>query len=248
MKQNRKHALGLIGLIWIGCLASFSYANTESDIANSSRSLSEKVSPENKEKFFYNKGITDGFADGKRVGYEEAMNDAKASILKYKNYIESLESGKYLSKKGKITPPRIYQEKRPDGSISVVVKGCNIEGELSPKDILMFPTIDGNSGGSLGTLDNSVSSSAEKSAIVSDSVYLAGVDYQKKSKPTDGTYAKKATFRTFVDNDFYRKLFRGSGLAFSIQPNSQIRVMFPTNDEAESFMSRHGLIKGKDYK
>ncbi len=245
MKKNRIHTLGLAVLIALVSATSMSYANKEASIANSSRSISEKVSAQNKEKFFYNKGVTDGFADGKRVGYEEAMKDAKQALLKYKNYIKSLESGKYLSKKGKITPPRIYQEKRADGSISVVVKGCNIEGELSPKDILMFPTLkNGNGGG----FSNQAQSGVDSSSVVSDSVYLAGVDYKKKSKPTGAKYAKKATFKTFVDNNFYRKLFRGSGLAFSIQPNSKIRVMFPSNKDAESFMARHGLVQGKDYR
>lgn len=245
MKKNRTQAVLLAGLLTLMCATSIAYANKEESITNSSRSISEKVSAQNKEKFFYNKGVADGFADGKRVGYEEAMKDAKQSLLRYKNYIKSLESGKYLSKKGKITPPRIYQEKRADGSISVVVKGCNIEGELSPKDILMFPALEN---GSSGRYSKQAQSGADVSSAVSDSVYLAGVDYKKKSKPRGGQYAKKATFRTFVDNNFYRKLFRGSGLAFSIQPNSKIRVMFPSNEKAESFMARHGLVQGKDYR
>jgi len=244
MNYKIKSNILAVWLLLITALFSFSHGNIESNIANSSRSINEKVSEQNKEKFFYNKGVTDGFAEGKRVGYEEAMKDAKASLDKYSNYIKSLESGKYLSQKGKITPPRIYQEKRADGSISVVVRGCNIEGELSPKDILMFPVTDSHSESDA----SSIGSPSGKPVMPSDSVYLAGVDYSKKSKPTDGMSAKKTTFKTFVDNEFYRKLFRGAGLAFSIQPNSKIRVMFSSNDEADRFVNRHGLIEGKDYK
>lgn len=246
MKKNRLRGIQILGIIMIVGISTSAYANQEETYAHSSRSINEKVTGENKEKFFYNKGVADGFEDGKRVGYEEAMKDAKEALLKYKNYIKSLESGKYLSKKGKITPPRIYQEKRPDGSISVVVQGCNIEGELSPKDILMFPVLENGTPRTYKEGGNGISPT--DTTVVSDSVYLAGVDYKKKSKPSGGDFAKKATFRTFVDNSFYRKLFRGSGLPFSIQPNSKIRVMFPSNTEAESFMQRHGLIKGKDYR
>lgn len=242
----RKKGILLTAVLAGSIFATATYAETaEEGIANSTRSIAEKVDKQDGETFFYNKGFSDGFEEGKKIGFEQALKEGAEALSKYEAYIKSLEAGKYLSKKGKITPPRIYQEKRADGSISVVVQGCNIEGELSPKDILLFPSIDESRNNSSRKI---ASSSAGNSDSVSDSVYLAGIDNPKKQRPLASNSAINATFRTFEDNSFYRKLFRGSGLAFSIQPNREIRVMFSSEQEAERFMNRHGLTSGKDYR
>jgi len=246
-KIEAKRILSGIGITAVLSLGLFSTqlsaTSPEATITHSQRSLGETIQGQTKEKFFYNKGVSDGIEEGRRMGYSDAMKDAERSIKKYKKYIKALEAGKYLSKKSKITPPRIYQERR-NGRVSVVVKGCNIEGELSPHDILMFPSMDdGGSGGS----SSGYSSSETKSAPVSDSVFLAGVD-RRKSKPTPTGSLKKATFKTFEDTSFYRKLFRNTGLPFSIMSDKKIRVMFRSNKEAESFIRRHGLTQGKDYR
>lgn len=212
-------------------------------VTHSYRSASENIKSEGIETIFYNKGLVDGTEEGRRLGYADAMKDAEASIMRYKNYIKALEAGKYISKIGRITPPRIYQEPLPDGRISVVVKGCNIEGELSPSDILLFPKYERGAEGKKRT----TISPSQKSSSVSDSVYLAGVD-RKKSLPRSSNTYKKVTFKVFENNSFYRKLFRKSGLVFSLQPNNQIRVMFRSNEEADGFIARHGLTEGKDYR
>lgn len=237
-----------LGLMCVSVLSVNSFANKQTDYAHSSRSVSEKVDTNNKEKFFYNKGLSDGYEEGKKVGYQLAMRDARKAIKKYKRRIKALEAGKYLSKKGKITPPRVYQKKRADGTIAVVVKGCSVEGELNPNDILSFPTYTGEDTGANAGSYVSSSTTSSGSSSLSDSVELAGIDYVQHRKPSSPLDIKKATFRVFEDTQFNRELFRGAGLPYSIQPNSQLRVMFPSNKDAEGFIQRHGLVRGKDYK
>lgn len=240
-----KHTNPIKLLLLIASLLLFSISlsfSSEDYIANSSRSISETINEKTKEKAFYNKGFDDGFSNGEEIGYAKAVAANEKSIERYKNYIMSLEAGKYLSKKGKITPPRIYQESRSDGSISVTVRGCNIEGELSPEDILSFPSYAGE------VTQSRSSQSKYKEGGKSDSVFLAGIDRKRKiSRPEASEDGVRGTFKTFPDTSFYRKLFHASDLIFSIQSDKQIRVMFKSEQEALGFVRRHRLEEGKDY-
>jgi len=214
-------------------------------VVYSSQSFSEKIDGNNKEKFFYNKGFADGFQEGRKAGYEQAMKEAKEAMKRWAKKIKSYESGKYLASKGKITPPRVYQKRGDDGSVSVVIRGCRIEGELSPEDILTLPTVDfSDNGGGNGRGIKHIE--RFKEPALSDSVFLAGVD-RTKPIPIAVEDLKKVTYRYFSDTGFYRKLMRKMGKPFSIQSSGKIKVMFESAEEANSFMTKYNL-DGEDYR
>lgn len=95
---------------------------------------------------YYKKGLEQGAKDGYQKGYEDALELAKKRLRLYADKIKANESGKYLKEYGgKITNPEIYQL-RDGNSINVIVKGCKIEKQLTPDEIIdleLFP-IDGD--------------------------------------------------------------------------------------------------------
>ncbi len=95
---------------------------------------------------YYKKGLESGAKNGYDKGYKDGIELAKKRLRLYSDKIKANESGKYLKEYGgKITNPEIYQIK--DGnSINVIVKGCKIEKQLTPDEIIdleLFP-IDGD--------------------------------------------------------------------------------------------------------
>lgn len=95
---------------------------------------------------YYKKGLEVGAKNGYEKGYKDGLELAKKRLRLYSDKIKANESGKYLKEYGgKITNPEIYQIK--DGnSINVIVKGCKIEKQLTPDEIIdleLFP-IDGD--------------------------------------------------------------------------------------------------------
>lgn len=95
---------------------------------------------------YYKKGLEAGAKSGYEKGYEDGLELAKKRLRLYSDKVKANESGKYLKEYGgKITNPEIYQIK--DGnSINVIVRGCKIEKQLTPDEIIdleLFP-IDGD--------------------------------------------------------------------------------------------------------
>ena len=217
----------------------------EVSITHSSRSVGEHLSSTNKENFFYNKGFKDGFEDGKRKGYAQAMREAKRAIDMYKKKIEAYEVSKYLSRKGKITPPRLYQRRDENGKVEIVVKGCEVRGKLTTRDILMLPQLAQDEYSTSGGFSYH---QADDDSTPSDSVFLAGVDKGVDiAKPTHSLVQK--TTLTFRDTKFYRKLLRASGIMYSIEVNGGgIRAVFSSKREADNFVKNNNLMYGKDYK
>jgi hypothetical protein len=218
---------------------------TPSDVTYSNRDISDSLSPKNQEAFHYNKGFKDGFEEGKKEGYKLAMRDAKKAISRYKDKIKSYETGKYLSRKGKVTPPRIYQTRGDNGQIKIIVKGCQVRGSLSPTDILKLPYIDSSDA---EYEESSFSTSTNSGTPYSNSVDIAGVDRMTPiARPSSSLRLK--TIRVFRDTKFFRDLLTASNILYTVQPSGAgIKAIFNSPKEAESFARENGLIKGKDYR
>lgn len=231
--KNNKLILGACALLLAG---TYLHAEPTAD-------PSESINQKGIETFFYNKGYKDGLRDGEKVGYKQAFKEAKRSIKRYSKRIKSLEASKYLSKKGKITPPRLYQKQNPDGTVQVVIEGCKIEKQLTPTEVLMLPHVDDMASSS--SLRGATYSSGGDSEI-SNAVHLIGVD-KEDYRPHFSTDAVKSTFRYFPDTQFYRKLFRASGKPFAITSNEKIKVIFTSEKEALDFCAQHGLKAGRDF-
>jgi len=237
-----------ITLVVICCASSIVLnANSLDDVTYSSRNLEEHLNSTNKENFFYNKGFKDGFEDGKRKGYAQAIREAKRAIDMYKKRIEAYEVSKYLSRKGKITPPRLYQKRDENGKVEIVVKGCEVRGKLTTQDILLLPNLskDEYSTTSGGGFDYHTTDSH---STPSDSVFLAGVDRGVDiAKPTHSLVRK--TTLVFRDTNFFRKLLRASGVIYTIEANGGgLRAIFASKREAENFIKNNNFLYGKDYK
>lgn len=193
---------------------------------------------ENKEleSFFYNKGYNDGLRDGVKKGAKKAFEKATRTMGKYEKKIKAMEMGKYLFKKQKITPPRLYQVQKADGSISVVVKGCKLEKQLSPNEILMLPSTENTR----GARQEVVERGGDGTSPVSDSIHLPGVD-TKVSIPTLSGSNASLVYRFYADSTFYRDLFRVAGKPYSIVGGNKIKVIFKSEDTARRFNLRYKL-------
>lgn len=201
----------------------------------------EKVDQKGVETFFYNKGYRNGYADGEKEGYAKGLAKAERAIRQYKRKIEAYEAAKYLSKRHKIAPPKVYQKKNPDGTVSVVVKGCTIEKQLTPEEILMLPET--NSVGSGNVYNGSMLSSGAKpqTQSPSDHVFLPGIDSGKEPVAELSGNDIKATYLFFPDTEFYRNLFRVALRPFSVISGNRLKVIFPSEKDAKAFCVRHGV-------
>lgn len=209
--------------------------------------FTENINSSTKERTFYNKGFKDGFEIGKREGYAEGLERAKKALEAYRNKIKSYEAGKYLSLKGKITPPRLYQS-RKNGRFEVFVKGCEVRGQLSPSDILILPEIDENDSGA--SLLGSVTGAGEsRNEPTSDGVFLKGVDDGDETPVAVPTASlKQKNSIVLRDTKFYRDLLRSSGILYTIEGNGGgLKAIFSNPREKQSFVTSYNLEYGKDY-
>jgi len=202
------------------------------------------------ERHFFRKGKKVGYKLGYNAGYAAGIKFAKKRLDKYKGRVAAMEAGKYLSRRAKITPPRLYQKTTPDG-VKVVVGGCKIEKQLTTKEILSLPVYDGQEEGareykaSRKTPDYSNPYMEGNKNVISNGIYLPGVDPAPKESSLGGdevSMVKKA----FPDTEFYRTLFRRTGVMFSIVSGNRINVTFRSERDAASFMARHELEPGVD--
>ncbi|CAA6806784.1 MAG: Unknown protein [uncultured Sulfurovum sp.] len=198
--------------------------------------VDEVLSNKEIESFFYNKGLQDGIAKGRKQGAKEAYKKAKKSLEKYANKMKANEVGKYLYKEQKITPPRLYQRQDEDGKISVVIEGCKLEQQLSPSEILALPKYGGNE----TPYQPTQRTSAPKRTIMSDNVYLPGVD-DDISKPTLSGSDAEIAYREYEDTEFHRQLFRVSGKPYAVVSNGSLKVIFNSSEEAHKFNLRYKI-------
>jgi len=204
------------------------------------------------DKFFYEKGFTDGKKEGLRLGYEKAKKEVLAKLKSRLSAIKAMGAGKYLSKKHKITAPQIYQVKKPDGSMSVLVKGCRLEGESTPEEIVLLPKAENIYGGASGANADSLLPStvdAQGSAGVSNGVFMPGIDANRYDKPALASSMTSTVYKYLPNTEFYTKLLRSSGFPYTMSNGGvNLKVRFSSEREAITFLRRYDLEPGRDVK
>jgi len=201
--------------------------------------------------FFYNKGFSDGKAEGMRLGYAKAKKEIMKKLKSRLRTIKAMEAGKYLSKKHKITAPQIYQVRNSDGSLSVQVKGCRLEGELTTEEIVLLPKVEEGyiSDAPARNLVSSTSMPKEKSVGLSDGVFMPGIDAAQYTKPTMASNVTQAVYKYLPNTSFYVNLLRTSGFPFTVtNGGSHLKVRFSSSSEAIGFLRRYELQPGRDMK
>jgi len=204
------------------------------------------------DKFFYDKGFSDGKAEGLRIGYEKAKKEVLQKLKSRLKAIKAMEAGKYLSRKHKITAPQIYQIRRDDGSLSVLVKGCRLEGELTPEEIVLLPKAEGvygavSDGANVGSLLPSTINPSVTGA--SNGVFIPGIDTSSYDKPQLANSATNTVYKYLPNTVFYTKLLRTSGFPYTISnAGSNLKVRFASEREAIIFLQRYDLEPGRDVK
>jgi hypothetical protein len=94
------------------------------------------------QRFYYEQGFSDASQVSYEKGYHKATQDFKEKVLvNYANRIKAIEAGKYLTKEGKITYPKVFRIK--DGSgYKVHIEAPVVEKEFTEKDLFMLPAIE----------------------------------------------------------------------------------------------------------
>lgn len=205
------------------------------------------------DKFFYEKGFTDGKKEGLRLGYEKAKKEVLSKLKSRLTAIKAMEAGKYLSKKHKITAPQIYQVKKPDGSMSVLVKGCRLEGELTPEEIVLLPKAENiygdTSGSNADSLLPSTVDPVQGTAGVSNGVFMPGIDANRYDKPALASNMTNTVYKYLPNTEFYTKLLRSSGFPYTMSNGgTNLKVRFSSQQEALTFLKRYDLEPGRDVK
>lgn len=203
------------------------------------------------DKFFYDKGYRDGKVQGMRIGYDKAKKEIMRKLKSRLTSIKAMEAGKYLSRKHRITAPQIYQVRRADGSLSVQIKGCRLEAELTPEEIMLLPSYTeyadkiSNAG---GLLPSSVDVENDQKGV-SDGVFLPGIDSTRQSNPKMASSMIGAVYKYLPNTEFYIRLLRTSGFPFTITNGGiNIKVRFESEHQAITFMKRYALEPGRDVK
>jgi len=201
------------------------------------------------DKFFYDKGFKDGKTEGMRVGYAKARKEIMSKLKSRLSAIKAMEAGKYLSKKHKITAPQIYQLRKADGSLSIQVKGCRLEGELTPEEIVMLPKYDNpmsDIGNARGLLPSTTNGSTQG---VSNGVFLPGIDTSNAQTPHMASSMTNTVYKYLPNTEFYIKLLRTSGFPFTVtNGGTNLKIRFGSEHEALTFLSRYDLKPGRDAK
>ncbi len=206
------------------------------------------------DKFFYDKGFNDGKTEGMRLGYDKAKKEIMAKLKNRLAAIKAMEAGKYLSKKHKITAPQIYQVKKPDGSMSVLVKGCRLEGELTPEEIVLLPKAEnlyasGVEGANAESLLPSTVDPVQGNKGVSNGVFMPGIDSNRYDKPAMASSMTNTVYKYLPNTEFYTKLLRSSGFPYTISNGgTNLKVRFSSEREAITFLKRYDLEPGRDVK
>lgn len=192
------------------------------------------------ESFFYEKGFKEGIASGYKTGYSDALNYAQARLLKYKDKIEAIEYGKYLTQKGKISAPELYQVYDESGNVEISVMGCRIERPLSPDEIISLPTLaqqhyyNQNMRSSM-EYGGMKGKPIENGQLPNNSVDISLRDQSLFSGEMKTPDKDKAVYYYYIENNnFYRNKLDKMNYIYSVK-GDKIKVIFPTRDEMEAF-------------
>jgi hypothetical protein len=185
------------------------------------------------EEFFYNRGYEAGYNAGYEEGVKAMQAEAKKILNKYMDDIKAYEIGKYLIKEKKITAPKIYQERAPDGTVKIVVMKSEILDELNIDDIFTrygnIPLKDYNS-------------PAQVNDVKLNSVYLANRDNNVATMPSAANRDKSITTlnlkKTWKNKDILQK----ANLVYS-EDDDFYKVIFFTSKEKQDFCKNFGVCK-----
>ncbi|KAB7891292.1 hypothetical protein [Poseidonibacter ostreae] len=178
---------------------------------------------------YYKKGLKAGASEGYQRGFEQGLELAKKRIRLYAQKIKANENGKYLKEYGgKITNPEIYQIR--DGSnISVIVKGCKIEKQLTPDEIIdleLYPMDGDNKKFKYYNVDkNNTSLFDEQNPTVSNSADIFSNDNMgyKKSRPSVNN--DKSDYIYLPNSSNLRAKLTNLNYSFAIE-NDRIKVIY----------------------
>lgn len=204
----------------------------------------KQYNTEHLEQFFYTKGLRDGIEKGYKQGYEEALAFAKKQMRLYSDKIKALEAGKYLKEYGgKITNPEVYQVKNGN-SVNVIVRGCRIEKQLSPDEIIDLPhyPIDANCNNTFKYHNVE----GDTNPIFNTNVNT-GNSADVLSRDGNGFYSQRSS-NPYSNNNSYYYLDNTSTLrnqldilnyTYTIEDN-KIKVIFSNENERSTFLKNMG--------
>jgi hypothetical protein len=187
-----------------------------------------------------------------RLGYEKAKKEVLKKLKSRLNAIKAMEAGKYLSKKHKITAPQVYQVRKADGSLSVQVKGCRLEGELTPEEIVLLPKSESGYSDNTPNAESlypSTLGAGGREQGISNGVFVPGIDSSAYSRPQMATRMTDTVYKYLPNTQFYVRLLRSSGYPFTItNGGTNVKVRFGSEQEALRFLRHYDLEPGRDAK
>jgi hypothetical protein len=185
------------------------------------------------EEFFYNRGYEAGYNAGYEEGIKAMQIEAKKILDKYTDDIKAYEIGKYLIKEKKITAPKIYQERAPDGTVKIVVIKSEILDELSIEDIFS----------KYGNIPaKNYNSQAQNNDVRLNSVYLANRDNSVAAIPAAADRDKAITTLSLKKTWKNKDILQKANLVYSEDDNFY-KVIFFTSKEKSDFCKNFGVCK-----
>jgi hypothetical protein len=237
MYGTRKTTKLSLAFLLSGLLAGTAFAVDEESIKN--------YNTEHLNQFYYTKGFKEGVENGYKEGYKEALEFSKKQLRLYKDKIKALESGKYLKEhSGKITNPEIYQVKNGD-TIKVIVRGCRIEKQLTPDEIIDLPHY---------PIDANCNNKFEYHNVEGENKPIFNSDLKGVTNSVDvmgrdgnGFYSDRASNPYTNENSYYylentstlRKQLDVLNYTYAIEDN-KIKVIFGNENERKSFLENMG--------
>jgi hypothetical protein len=185
------------------------------------------------EEFFYKRGFEAGYNQGFEAGVKKAMEEAKLTLVKYRDTIKSYEISKYLIRSKRLTYPQIWQEKDSKGGIKITVLRSEIEDELDIDAIFdKFGSIPSKEFNDAAEIDN----------LARNSVYLSYRDNAANSIPSASDREKNINTislkKTWKNEDILKK----ANLVYA-DDGDNYKVMFFSEQEKKDFCKSFGVCK-----
>ena len=188
------------------------------------------------EKFFYNQGVKESYNEAYAAGYAKAVKDALMALKRYEKLIQAREAGKYLSSENKLSSPEVYSIKTANG-LQVKVRGCKIEKELTPADILRAPIANAKmfSEGDVDIYNETQGQNASDGSLAAtNSVVINKRDTIQSEIPIlPGNETHRAK-RVYNNTPTIRKALDANNIVYSVS-DKKIRAVFSSNSSAENF-------------
>lgn len=190
------------------------------------------------EKFFYNQGVKESYNEAYAAGYTKAVKDSLMALKRYDQLIKAREAGKYLIAQDKLSSPEAYLIESENGGLEIKIRGCKIEKELTPADILKAPLANarmfdnneidayGENKSNIDTASNSVVIS-KRDTIQSEVPILPGNETQRSK-------------RVYNNTPTIRKALDANNVVYSIS-DKKIRAIFSSSRTAEKFENEFKL-------